>query len=192
MTKVELTRIQRDALEAAAVRNDLTIFPVRSRPELNAGSAAKLVKTLITKGLAEERPAEGKMPAWRIDDDGRRIAVLITTAGLAAIGMAPVGKARRRSRAAGKKAPVAAKQPVLAAVSQDEAPRPRPGSKLAMLASLLERKEGATIAELSEAVGWQPHSVRGVMSGMLAKKFAMRITSDTTEGRGRVYRALRP
>jgi hypothetical protein len=44
---------------------------------------------------------------------------------------------------------------------------PRAGSKLVILVGLLERHGGATVEELVEATSWQPHSVRGVMSGVL-------------------------
>jgi hypothetical protein len=46
----------------------------------------------------------------------------------------------------------------------------REGSKQAQLISLLRRPEGASIDELTQATGWQPHSVRGVVSGVLRKK----------------------
>jgi hypothetical protein len=41
---------------------------------------------------------------------------------------------------------------------------------------------------MAAALDWQQHTVRGVMSGALAKKFGLRIVSEVTEGRGRVYR----
>jgi hypothetical protein len=61
---------------------------------------------------------------------------------------------------------------------------------LAMLVELLEREGGATIGELSEAVGWKAHSVRGVLSGTLTKRFGVRIVSQRGEGL-RVYRLVR-
>ena len=48
---------------------------------------------------------------------------------------------------------------------------PRPGSKLTTLLELLEREEGAAIEQLAGAVGWQAHSVRGVLSATLKKQF---------------------
>lgn len=188
MTDISITALQRDALQAAAIRNDGTIFPVRGKPSLNAGSVAKLMKTLIAKGLAEERPAEGKTPVWHTTDDGRRIAVVITAEGLSAIGMAPVGKAGGRTPAVGKKASVAAEQGVVAAVSPNATRMPRAGTKLAVLIELLGRKQGVTIAELGDATSWQAHTIRGTMSGALVKRFALSVTSETIEGRGRVYR----
>ncbi len=55
---------------------------------------------------------------------------------------------------------------------------------------LLKRKKGATIEEIVEAIGWQPHSVRGAISGALKKRLGLAVTSDPIEGRGRVYRIV--
>ena len=35
---------------------------------------------------------------------------------------------------------------------------------------MLQRPEGATIAEIVEATGWQPHTVRGALAGALKKR----------------------
>jgi hypothetical protein len=43
----------------------------------------------------------------------------------------------------------------------------RAGSKQAQVIGLLERPEGATVAEVTMATGWQPHTVRGMFSGAL-------------------------
>jgi hypothetical protein len=103
--------------------------------------------------------------------------------------MAPVDKKARSPQPEGRKGAVAAVKAPVASVSLDEPRMPRAGSKLALLVDLLERKEGATIEELAGAVGWQAHSVRGVMSGILAKKFELPIVSEKIEGRDRTYRA---
>lgn len=60
-------------------------------------------------------------------------------------------------------------------------------SKQAACIALLERAEGATLAELQKATGWQPHSVRGFLAGTLKKKLRLAVTSAQEE-RGRVYR----
>lgn len=65
---------------------------------------------------------------------------------------------------------------------------PRAGSKLAILLELLTRPEGATIAELATATGWQGHSIRGALSGILSKRYGVQVASEVIEGRGRVYR----
>ena len=68
------------------------------------------------------------------------------------------------------------------------APAARRGTKLALLVDLLKRKTGATIGEIVKATGWQPHSVRGAISGALKKKLGLAVSSDKVDGRGRVYR----
>jgi hypothetical protein len=64
----------------------------------------------------------------------------------------------------------------------------RPTSKLGQLQAMLQRPEGATIAQLSKALDWQAHSVRGAMSGSLKKKQGLKITASKEEGADRVYR----
>jgi hypothetical protein len=47
------------------------------------------------------------------------------------------------------------------------APRkPREGTKQETVLALLRREEGATIAQICEATGWQPHTVRGFFAGL--------------------------
>ena len=67
------------------------------------------------------------------------------------------------------------------------APSTKPTSKLGLIEAMLRRPEGATIAQLTKALHWQPHSVRGAMSGALKKKQGLTITATKTE-HDRVYR----
>ncbi|MHA1560382.1 MAG: DUF3489 domain-containing protein [Alphaproteobacteria bacterium] len=67
-------------------------------------------------------------------------------------------------------------------------PQARAGTKQATLIDLMCRPGGATLADLVKATGWQPHSVRGAISGALKKKLGLPVTSESTEKRGRVYR----
>ena len=67
-------------------------------------------------------------------------------------------------------------------------PRSREGTKEALLIAMLRRPEGATIAQVIEATGWQPHTVRGAISGALKKKRGLEVTSEKNEGGERVYR----
>jgi hypothetical protein len=52
---------------------------------------------------------------------------------------------------------------------------------------LLKRPGGATIKELMKATGWQPHSVRGFLSGTIGKKMGLSLTSTKGEGAERTY-----
>ncbi|MEO9827715.1 MAG: DUF3489 domain-containing protein [Paracoccaceae bacterium] len=56
----------------------------------------------------------------------------------------------------------------------------KPPSKLDALEKLLTRKNGASIAEMMAATGWQQHSVRGAMAGAL-KKRGLAITSQKVD-----------
>jgi hypothetical protein len=62
------------------------------------------------------------------------------------------------------------------------------GSKLGQLEAMLRRPDGATLAQLSKALDWQPHSIRGAMSGSLKKKQGLQITATKDEGADRIYR----
>lgn len=66
---------------------------------------------------------------------------------------------------------------------------PKAASKQSLLITLLQNPAGVTIAELATAIGWQQHSVQGVMSGVLKKKLGFSITSSR-EVQGRVYRIV--
>ena len=64
----------------------------------------------------------------------------------------------------------------------------REGTKQAVLIELLRRAEGATLPQMTEATGWQIHTVRGAMAGALKKKLGLEITSEKQTGTDRVYR----
>lgn len=62
-----------------------------------------------------------------------------------------------------------------------------PDSKQDRMIAMLRRPSGASIEELMSATGWQRHSVRGVLSGVVRKKRGLAWTSAREDGR-RVYR----
>lgn len=180
MLKIKLTDNQRAVLNAAAHSANLAAWPLPKKLELSAGSAAIVIRGLLQKGLLEKRRALGSDPVWK-EEGGKPVTLVITKAGLAASGIHAADES-------GEKGSVAAKKGVVAAVSNDAARRPRAGTKLAILVGLLKREQGATIAELAEGAEWQAHSVRGVLSGALAKRCGLTIVSQKIDGR-RVYRA---
>jgi len=55
---------------------------------------------------------------------------------------------------------------------------------------LLESKGGTTIAAISKATGWQPHSVRGFFAGVVRKKLGLTLESKTSKS-GRIYWIVR-
>ncbi len=64
----------------------------------------------------------------------------------------------------------------------------RNGTKQAMLVGLLRTAGGVSVPEMAAQADWQPHSVRGFLSGTVKKKLGLVLASKTVEGRGRVYR----
>lgn len=60
-------------------------------------------------------------------------------------------------------------------------PAATPESKLDRLTVLLARRKGASIAEMTSATGWQPHSVRGALAGALRRR-GLVITSEKVDG----------
>ena len=71
---------------------------------------------------------------------------------------------------------------------EHRAVRTRETSKQATVIAMLKRTEGATIDQICEATGWQPHTVRGAMAGALKKKLGLDIQSSKESGGDRIYK----
>ena len=81
----------------------------------------------------------------------------------------------------------------ITSVSTDETAkvlRTRDNSKQAQVIAMLRRPEGATIAQICEATGWQPHTVRGTLAGTFKKKLSLEIISTKSTGAERVYKVV--
>lgn len=71
-------------------------------------------------------------------------------------------------------------------MAKDQEKRAR-STKATKITSLLMRKNGATLVEMSSATDWQPHSVRGFMSSGLKKKLGLEVMSKREDGKPRKY-----
>ena len=175
-------------LSRAATRPGNLALPL---PEGLVGAAAKMVVgKMIARGWLEEVEANLRRsePMWRETGDGHVTTLIATAAGLEAIGIEPVVAS---AVASARKA-----KPKQAAEQTPEAPNTakpitiRAGTKQAQIVAMLQRPEGATVAEMVEATRWMAHTVRGCISGALKKKLGLPISAEKVEGRGTVYRHL--
>jgi len=62
------------------------------------------------------------------------------------------------------------------AISTAEAAATKRETKISKVIALLERKEGATLDEMTEATGWQKHMTRAALTGL--RKKGREITRD--------------
>lgn len=186
----KLTDSQLVILSAAAAREDGAALPLPTSLRMKGAAATKTLDGLRRKALLAERPAARDDTVWREDENGRPMMLVVTEAGLSATDGDPAKEKTDPSRRIRKQAkePRARRSTAGSPPRHGTAPTARTGTKQALLISLLERKDGATIEEVSATTGWQAHSVRGAISGTLRKKLGLAIKSEPVEGRGRVYR----
>ncbi|WP_425908139.1 DUF3489 domain-containing protein [Nitrobacter sp. TKz-YC02] len=92
----------------------------------------------------------------------------------------------RSSRANPRKRKASSKSKSVKASVAASRNRSTPSKQDAILV-LLQRPKGATLPEITEATGWQPHSVRGFLSGVVKKKLKLKVESRK-DGRDRTYR----
>ena len=123
--------------------------------------------------------AKGKTTQMTISipQEQTKVPATATVQGAPPAKKAPVAK--RRAHVAPSKARKAtrAKKPTTA----------RAGSKTAKILDLLKRPGGATLKQLQKATGWQPHSVRGFLSGAVGKKMKTRVESFKNSDGERAY-----
>lgn len=159
-TLPKLSPAQNLLLRTAARRADGHVTPPET---LRGGGRAKVLTTLLQRGWIE--PADG--------------GHVLTDAGYEAIGQQ-------------RPTPPDDVQPMdtISDLQLLEGVPVRPGTKLAALLMTLRRPQGATGLQLMLATGWQPHTVRGAISGMLRKKLGLNVVLAHNDSGERVYRVV--
>ena len=159
-TQPKLSPAQSLLLRTAARRADGRVIPPDT---LRGGARVKVLTSLLQRGWIE--PVDG--------------GHVLTDAGYAAIGQQ-------------RPMPPDDVQPMDATDDFQllEGIPIRPGTKLAALVRSLRRPQGATSLQLMLATGWQPHTVRGAISGMLRKKLGLNVVLAHNDSGERVYRVV--
>jgi hypothetical protein len=93
---------------------------------------------------------------------------------------------KKRSAASSAAVGGAAKAPQQSTVDPG-GKKAEPGSKQSRVIAMLQSPAGATIAAMMQATGWQQHSVRGFLAGVVRKRLKLKLGSRKVEGT-RVYR----
>ena len=176
--QAKLTDTQTVILKAAAGRHDGDIEPLP--PTLRGGARAKVIEGLVARGLV-------------VDVDGQH---LLTDAGYAAVGKhRPIPKGIQKMDTHDG----AAKRDDTDALAKPEATDTlqklevtshtiRPGSKLAAIIEAMRHPGGATIAQMMAGTGWQAHTVRGAISGMIRKRLGYEVITEKGADGQRAYR----
>ncbi len=158
--QAKLTDTQTAVLKAAASRPDRNIEPLPST--LRGGARTKVIEGLLVRGLITE--SEG----------GHRL----TDTGYAAVGkLRPVPKGVQQMDS-----------PDALTKREATAPTIRSGTKLAAIIDAMRHPGGATIAQLMARTGWQTHTVRGAISGMVRKRLGYEVVTKKDTNGQRTYR----
>lgn len=149
-----LSDTQRILLSSASQRSNGSLLPLPTTLRPGAGIASAIA-ALMRHGLAVERETLETGAARRSEGD-LHYGVFFTPAGAAAIGVELEQSDAVLPDADAETAPAII-------------PKTRPHSKTATVIALLGRDTGATTAELIEATGWLPHTMRASLTGLRRK-----------------------
>ena len=138
-------------LNAANTRHDGCLLPIPKSVKARGAALDRALTSLLRAGLVAETAAGKDQPVWNPGAESGAVTLTLTDAGRAVLepDAGPGGTTRHRSARAKK-----------AIAKPDEK-----ASRSATIMRLLSRKSGASIEDLTEATGWQEHSVRGLPSG---------------------------
>ena len=160
---ITLTNTQTQVLAYAIEQNSgiVTWFP----DAIKGGARQRVIDGLSNRGLIRDQDAQW----W------------VTPEGYAALGLeSRLSETSQTDR-----------KDMQTDIAQDKSQKPRrETSKQAIVLAMLQRPEGATVADICAATGWQSHTVRGTFAGAFKKKLGLEITSEKIKGSDRVYRLV--
>ena len=98
-----------------------------------------------------------------------------------------MSKSAKKRAVAPSATPVAVAKPAQPAARKAKRPNRELGSKQDSVIAMLKSPAGATIDAMMKATGWQQHSVRGFLAGVVRKRLKLKLGSKKVDGE-RVYR----
>ena len=175
-------------LSRAAQREDRAAEPPS---DLKGAAAQKVIQKLLRLALLAEVAGGPNLPLWRRDEDERPVALVITAAGLEAIGISTDpedGPGDAQPEQPGQNETVGGDDGGGSDEPGQPAKAPRAGTKLTAVVQLLEREGGASTGDLTAATGWLPHTARAALTGL--RKRGYRIETARGEDRKTIYRIV--
>ena len=169
----KLSDTQAVLLATAAARSDLSVLPPPETLTLKGAALERTLSALIRRGLIAEAAVErrARKSNWVVDDTRKPQRLVITPAGLNAIGV---------ERGADAASVTVTPPPATLPVTPAAAALPRPGGKLAMLLDAVARPDGATLADLTAASGWLPHTTRAAITRLRQRGYDVRLATMGT------------
>ncbi len=158
----KLTPNHEKILTAASARRGGAILPLPGDVKLGASALKTTLASLAKRGLIIER--------------GKNKKPVITKAGRTA-----VGATTDQARCGGNQLNGATSSATI-----------RPGTKQALLLTLLTRANGAAMSEMTKATGWQPHSVRAALTGVRKRGYEIERSVEAGASRYRVIEHREP
>jgi hypothetical protein len=131
----------------------------------------------------KEIKAKPGMAIWRRNDEGgQSFSLKLTAAGMKAIAVDDEG-----DTPPGTTAHSESTEPMIDVGDDSQTARssaiskvaPREGTKMALVVGLLQREDGATLAELVAATDWLPHTTRAALTGL--RKRGYPVTLDRSD-----------
>src|SRR5262245_10222128 len=140
-------------------------------------------------GSASKRPIESVAP--RAIADAKRLDAAEKPKGLPQPAKSQLRAHKKQTGKEAKKTAGSRKPPqkASAAITTKPASSDRRQSKQDTVIALLQQPKGTTIAAMMAATGWQQHSVRGFLAGVVRRKLGLKLESKKTDGE-RKYRIV--
>lgn len=177
---IKLSEYQQLVLAKASQNKDAFLI---DRPKGTRG-ATGLPKEGLGASARDQRTVDALLRKGLVEGDRKEVFDLRLTA-LAFVSLHidecewPKRLRRRKRCSSGKVGPTEHNGPLASL---------RSGTKSAKVLELVSSKGGASLHQIEQATGWQPHSVRGFISGTLKKKLGLEVVSQLSASGQRTYR----